>query len=117
MPVAKERRKILYDFQVENFGPLHKAILNPATRLLMVKLLVANGADPNIPNTETGNTALHYAVQLDRKDLIKHLVLAGADLTAQTSMENLHLNLPTISNIKLKKPKESFNLVLISWPG
>ena len=53
--------------------PLHKAILNPSVRLLIVKLLLEHNADPNVPNTK-GDTALHYAVRLNRKDLVFELL-------------------------------------------
>lgn len=91
--------------------PLHKAILNSAVRVLMVKLLIKHGANVNIPTESGGETgacvhacvracvracivafncivqllvtftklvlsssfflALHYAVRLGRRDLIK----------------------------------------------
>lgn len=38
-------------------------------RILMVDFLIQNGADLNVRN-EKGETALHYAVHLQRKDLI-----------------------------------------------
>jgi ankyrin repeat protein len=53
------------------FRPLHKAIFNPAVRVLMVKLLIKHGADVNIATSVRGDTALHYAVQLGRLDLLK----------------------------------------------
>lgn len=63
--------------------PLHKAMFNPVIRVPLVKLLVENGADVNIPNTKAGETALHYAVRLGRRDLIKILLLAGADVNVR----------------------------------
>ncbi len=59
----KKKKKIF-------FSPLHKAIFNNAVRRLMVRLLIENGADVNLPNS-SGNTALHYAVRLGRRDLVK----------------------------------------------
>lgn len=64
--------------------PVHKAIFNDRIRLLMVKLLVQHGANVNIPSVKTGETPLHYAVRLGRKDIIKVLLKAGAD----TSLED-----------------------------
>jgi ankyrin repeat protein len=51
--------------------PLHKAIFNPAVRILMVKLLVRHRADVNIPNLKGGDISLHYSVRLGRRDLVK----------------------------------------------
>jgi len=69
-----------------NFGetPLHKAMFNPAVRNLMVELLINHGADVNI-QTIHHETVLHYAVRLGRKDLMKLLLHAGADLGIRSS--------------------------------
>eukprot|EP01119_Soliformovum_irregulare_P002844 TRINITY_DN1309_c1_g1_i1.p1 TRINITY_DN1309_c1_g1~~TRINITY_DN1309_c1_g1_i1.p1 ORF type:complete len:1067 (-),score=334.98 TRINITY_DN1309_c1_g1_i1:55-3186(-) len=63
---------------------LHKAIMNQHVLLLMVQLLIDRGADVNIPTTTRGETALHYAVHLKRKDLMKILLYAGADTSARS---------------------------------
>jgi ankyrin repeat protein len=55
----------------------------------MVKLLIQNGADVNIPNSKAGETALHYAVRLGRKDLMKILLCAGADLDIRDTVKKL----------------------------
>lgn len=60
--------------------PLHKAIFNNSVRLLMVDLLLKNGADVNLL-TSIGEGALHYAVHLGRDDLVSVLLRAGADVT------------------------------------
>eukprot|EP01117_Protostelium_nocturnum_P014022 TRINITY_DN5295_c0_g1_i1.p1 TRINITY_DN5295_c0_g1~~TRINITY_DN5295_c0_g1_i1.p1 ORF type:complete len:962 (-),score=252.27 TRINITY_DN5295_c0_g1_i1:24-2909(-) len=67
--------------------PLHKAVFNPSVRTLMVKLLISNGTNVNIPNTIGGETALHYAVKLKRKDLVKILLHAGADPLVKDNQE------------------------------
>jgi ankyrin repeat protein len=41
-------------------SPLHKAIFNPGLRVLMVKLLVENGADVNLANTTAGETGNRF---------------------------------------------------------
>ena len=58
---------------VNSETPLHKAVLNSSVRLLIVKLLVEHGADANIANNK-GDTPLHYAVRLNRKDLVFELL-------------------------------------------
>lgn len=60
--------------------PLHKAIFNNSVRLMMVNLLLKNGADVNLLNIK-GEGALHYAVRLGRDDLVSVLLKAGADVT------------------------------------
>jgi len=69
--------------------PLHKAIFNNSVRMLMVELLINAGADVNVP-TITGETALHYAVHLGRRDLLKTLLHAGAgkSLKAKSKKNN-----------------------------
>lgn len=65
---------------------VHKAIFNERIRLLMVKLLVKHGANLNIPNIKSGETPLHYAVRLGRKDIIKVLLRSGADISIQNTI-------------------------------
>jgi hypothetical protein len=61
--------------------PLHKAVLNPSVRLLMVRLLLESGpVEVNVPS-EKGETPLHYAIQLKRRDLVSTLLNYGADPT------------------------------------
>lgn len=71
-----------------SFGetPLHKAMWNSSTKVLMVKLLIKNGANVNFA-TNLDETALHYAVRFERKDLVKLLLHAGADIRARESKE------------------------------
>jgi ankyrin repeat protein len=42
---------------------LHKAILNPTVRLLIVRLLLDHKVNPNIPNAK-GDTPLHYSINI-----------------------------------------------------
>ena len=44
----------------------------------MVNLLLKNKADVNLVNA-TGDSALHHAVFLQRKDIVKILITAGAN--------------------------------------
>jgi len=60
--------------------PLFKAIFNNSIRLLLVELLLDNGANVNIVNSSHGEGVLHYAVRLQRSDLVSVLIKAGADL-------------------------------------
>lgn len=45
-------------------------------------VLLDYGADPNIPDKD-GKTALHYAVQVERRDMVICLLLFGADTEAK----------------------------------
>eukprot|EP01119_Soliformovum_irregulare_P012083 TRINITY_DN3114_c0_g1_i1.p1 TRINITY_DN3114_c0_g1~~TRINITY_DN3114_c0_g1_i1.p1 ORF type:complete len:992 (+),score=287.31 TRINITY_DN3114_c0_g1_i1:99-3074(+) len=67
--------------------PLHKAIFNAKVRLIMVKLLLNHNANPNL-HTREGETALHYAVRMGRKDLVKVLIFAGAESHSRELREN-----------------------------
>eukprot|EP01114_Cavostelium_apophysatum_P014059 TRINITY_DN3544_c0_g1_i1.p1 TRINITY_DN3544_c0_g1~~TRINITY_DN3544_c0_g1_i1.p1 ORF type:complete len:1120 (+),score=330.70 TRINITY_DN3544_c0_g1_i1:85-3444(+) len=77
--------------------PLHKAIFNPAVRVLMCKLLISRGVDVNVANSK-GETALHYSSRLGRKDLVKLLLHAGADFTIQAENASTALDLAVQAN-------------------
>lgn len=50
----------------------------------VVKILLENGADPNLPMPlDSDKTALHYAVEQDRVNIAKLLLDFGADINAQ----------------------------------
>eukprot|EP01114_Cavostelium_apophysatum_P020374 TRINITY_DN6807_c0_g1_i2.p1 TRINITY_DN6807_c0_g1~~TRINITY_DN6807_c0_g1_i2.p1 ORF type:complete len:695 (+),score=200.18 TRINITY_DN6807_c0_g1_i2:258-2342(+) len=68
-------------------APLHKAVFNNAIRLLLVESLLAHKANVNIL-TASGETPLHYAVRLGRKDLVHVLVMYGADITIKGNKDN-----------------------------
>lgn len=51
----------------------------------MVKMLVAYKADVNAKTKQRGYNALHYAVKLKRRDLIKVLLQAGANALAKST--------------------------------
>ena len=59
--------------------PLHKAVLNPSVRLLMVRLLLESGPVEVNAFTEKGESPLHYAIHLKRRDLVSALLNYGAD--------------------------------------
>lgn len=63
--------------------PLHKAVINPRIRMILVELLLKAGAKVN--ECVKGGTPLHYAVQLGRTDLVTILMANGADLTIKDS--------------------------------
>ncbi|KAJ5715120.1 uncharacterized protein N7483_012301 [Penicillium malachiteum] len=65
-------------------GVLHLVFMGPS-RLIkcdMIDALLSAGADPNLKDEE-GNTPLHVMSQNTEENIIKSLVLAGADLEAQ----------------------------------
>jgi ankyrin repeat protein len=45
-----------------------------------VRILIENGADPNVKETANGQTALMFAAAADRVDVVKLLLSRGADL-------------------------------------
>ncbi len=67
--------------------PLHKAVFNNSVRILMVDLLIKNGADVNKTNAQ-GEIPLHYAIRLSREDLVTILLRAGSDITIRGKREN-----------------------------
>jgi ankyrin repeat protein len=69
--------------------PLHKAIFNNSVRILMVNLLLKAGADVNKATVPAGETPLHYAIYLDREDLVSILLQANADLNLRTDKVTL----------------------------
>ena len=46
--------------------------------LVVVRILLENGFDPNVKATKTGNTPLHYAVSINNLDAAKLLLQYGA---------------------------------------
>jgi len=71
--------------------PLHKAVINPRIRMILVELLIKAGAKVN--ESVKGGTPLHYAVQLSRTDLVTILVANGADLSIQDARGDTPLDL------------------------
>jgi len=48
-------------------------------KLAIVRLLLANRADPNLQDYKDGSTALHWAAQIGRTDILTALLDTGAD--------------------------------------
>jgi ankyrin repeat protein len=69
--------------QADSLGqtPLHWAVVKGYTEIC--KLLLENGADPNIAETEYGYTPLHLAVMYAFIDIVKMLIAKGANVNAQ----------------------------------
>eukprot|EP01119_Soliformovum_irregulare_P017080 TRINITY_DN5026_c0_g2_i1.p1 TRINITY_DN5026_c0_g2~~TRINITY_DN5026_c0_g2_i1.p1 ORF type:complete len:504 (+),score=159.26 TRINITY_DN5026_c0_g2_i1:519-2030(+) len=83
---------------------------------MMVKLLISNQADVNLPSSKAGETALHYAARLGRRDLIKILLLAGADMELKdTGLKMTPLELA--QSLKQDEVSKMLNSVkeLIQW--
>ena len=53
-----------------------------------VRILIENGADPNIKETANGQTALMFAAASDRTDVVKLLIARGADLHVTSRVED-----------------------------
>jgi ankyrin repeat protein len=66
------------------FTPLHW-VLDARYRRPSVDWLIARGADPNLRAGERRETTLHVAVRRRRRDMVRRLHQAGADLDARTA--------------------------------
>ena len=53
--------------------------------LIVVKILLDNGFDPNARATKTGNTPLHYAVSINNVDAARMLIQYGAISTIKNN--------------------------------
>jgi ankyrin repeat protein len=53
-----------------------------------VRILVENGAEPNVKETANGQTALMFAAASDRVDVVKLLIARGADLHITSRIED-----------------------------
>lgn len=56
---------------------------NNPKRAECVKLLLDAGADPNAPSKRSSQTVLMYAAEFGDTEIVKHLIEAGADITAK----------------------------------
>ena len=54
-----------------------------------VRILIENGADPNVKELANGQTALMFAAASDRVEVVKLLIARGADLKATSRVEDL----------------------------
>ena len=62
------------------YAPLHFACIEPSVDIDIIKILLDNGADPNVDNN-VGNTSLHLAAKGGNSDIVKILLCNGADKT------------------------------------
>lgn len=65
---------------------LHKACLNNSIRIILVNALLEHHADVNKVNNN-GDSPLHFAVRMNRDDLVVILLKAGADITMRDKRE------------------------------
>eukprot|EP00727_Mastigamoeba_balamuthi_P007856 m51a1_g3691 putative ankyrin repeat-containing protein (731) ;mRNA; f:350527-353786 len=75
--------------EANTFGetPLHKACLNNSIRIMLVNYLIEQGADVNKLNVRHEGP-LHFAVRMNREDLVMILLKAGADISVRDQREN-----------------------------
>lgn len=71
--------------------PLMHAILAENASIEVVNLLLRLGADPNIRDRDQGWTALHFAAQVVRLDLVVALIDAGAKIDVEDEFGNTPL--------------------------
>ncbi|HYE85602.1 MAG TPA: ankyrin repeat domain-containing protein [Vicinamibacterales bacterium] len=53
-----------------------------------VRMLIENGADPNVTETANGQSALMFAAAADRVDVVKLLLSRGADIKATSRVQD-----------------------------
>lgn len=70
----------------QGFTPLMVAALNGRTDA--VKALLWNGAEPNLTRLNTGETALHMAINGRSPGVVKALIAGGANINAKTKGGN-----------------------------
>jgi len=68
-----------------NETPLHKAIFNQRVRVLMVGMLLDHNANPTAKGGKRDDTPLHYAIRLQRRDLVLLLLSKGGDISVCNS--------------------------------
>eukprot|EP01126_Amoeba_proteus_P031110 TRINITY_DN3061_c1_g1_i1.p1 TRINITY_DN3061_c1_g1~~TRINITY_DN3061_c1_g1_i1.p1 ORF type:complete len:866 (+),score=190.17 TRINITY_DN3061_c1_g1_i1:441-3038(+) len=97
---------------VQTETPLHKAIFNTTVRVLMVKMLLAHNASPDIKGGQIGDTPLHYAIRLARPDLVEPLLAAGGDMSIKNAVGLDALEV-AMSEVNLDKAKEGQTVEII----
>eukprot|EP01127_Copromyxa_protea_P020199 TRINITY_DN6713_c0_g1_i1.p1 TRINITY_DN6713_c0_g1~~TRINITY_DN6713_c0_g1_i1.p1 ORF type:complete len:893 (+),score=139.48 TRINITY_DN6713_c0_g1_i1:40-2718(+) len=85
----------------QNETPLHKAIFNPKVRVMMAQMLIKAGASADMRGGHRGDTPLHYAVRLRRRDLVECLLAGGGDLTVKNDEGQDALTLAIKENNKI----------------
>jgi len=65
--------------------PLHKAMFNNKVRVFMVKMLLEHNAIVDVRGGQRGDTPLHYAIRLSRRDLVDCLLSSGSDYRIQNN--------------------------------
>lgn len=76
-----------------NNTALHNAIIDPYRKYRddVLKALIDNGADPNLPNGE-GQMPLHLAINGNEEKTIKILISKGADINIKSEGDNTLLH-------------------------
>jgi serine/threonine protein kinase/ankyrin repeat protein len=72
--------------------PLHRAVFNNSVRTILLDVLVKYGAHVNCQNKAKGDTPLHYATRMVRRDIVEKLIAAGAEITLKNSDGNCSLD-------------------------
>lgn len=65
--------------------PLHKAMFNNKVRVFMVKMLLEHKAIVDVRGGQRGDTPLHYAIRLSRRDLVECLLSSGSNYRIQNN--------------------------------
>uniref|UniRef100_A0A915KIS4 Notch n=1 Tax=Romanomermis culicivorax TaxID=13658 RepID=A0A915KIS4_ROMCU len=68
--------------QIEKTGDTALATAIKLCRLQVVKVILSNGGDPNIPDT-SGNVGLHHAILMNNFEIVEYLIEYGRDLNLE----------------------------------
>jgi serine/threonine protein kinase/ankyrin repeat protein/Ca2+-binding EF-hand superfamily protein len=89
-------------------APLHKAVFNSQVRTFVMEWLLKNGANVDaqtkITDQRGGDTALHYAIHLQRTDIVRILLVNGASLKIPNAKQQTALTVA-------RKDSDIYNLL------
>lgn len=87
---------------------LHKAIFNNKVRMMMVKSLLLQHARADARGGREGDTPLHYAIRMGRKDLVVLLLSNGGDVTVKNEhdKDSIELSLEVLQTAGMQGPEQ-----------
>jgi ankyrin repeat protein len=83
---------------------LHKAIFNNKVRVMMVKPLLEHHARADARGGKEGDTPLHYAIRMGRRDLVHLLLSNGGDVTVKNDhdKDSIELSIEVLQTAGMK---------------